>query len=76
MKIGRGNRRAMPQCLLSFCLLNNLGVVDGVISRDGLRAQELVRRLYNDYERSIQASIEHHSLMMKAAKGLALTGIG
>jgi hypothetical protein len=49
--------------------VNNLEKwIDGIIMQDGLADKELIKTIKERYQRSIQASIEHHQSMMKNAK--------
>lgn len=51
--------------------LNNLeGWIDETISRSGLAEEELVKRLKSSFQRSIQANIEYHLLMLRDALGV------
>jgi hypothetical protein len=51
--------------------LNNLEAwIDEAISRDGLAEEELVKQLKSSFQRSIQANVEYHLLMVKDAKGI------
>ncbi len=52
--------------------LNNLeGWIDEAISKNGLAEEELVKLLKSSFQRSIQANIEYHLLMVKeVAKGI------
>lgn len=52
----------------SFFLNNLEQWIDEVISQDGLADRELVKRIKESFERSIQANVDYHKSMMNSAR--------